>query len=369
MEENFVKIDYLDLLGRKKIKLNNIDSQSFLKDKRILITGAAGSIGGHILKRLIEYGGYKEIICVDINESGLYNLLKDYKSKKIRVLVLDCTIRYSVEYLFKNSKIDYVFHAAAYKHVPLVEQQPFYGIYNNLISTKNLSDFSIEYNAKRFVLVSTDKAVNPTNLMGVSKRLCEIYTSIVSKNSNSRTKFITTRFGNVLGSNGSVIPIFIKQILNGGPIELTDEKIERYFMLMEEAADLVIEACRIGNNDQILIFDMGKPVLIKKLAERLILQILGESNNIEFKIIGLRPGEKMYEELFLENEELEPTVNDKIYIGKKISNNKHNSLLQEIIRLLNDRNEYPNLNKIRSLIKQIIPDYTEDKRILKDIAM
>lgn len=314
-----------DLLERKPIVLDNYSISSQIKGKRVLITGAAGSIGSEIVRQVIQFNP-QCVIMLDQAETPLHHLsleISKIESKSELVTVIsDVRNRTQAEQVFKKYRPHVVYHAAAYKHVPLMEQNPSQAIFVNVLGTKNIADLSCEYGADSFVMVSTDKAVNPSNVMGASKRIAEKYVQalhnkFIAENTNG-PKFITTRFGNVLGSNGSVVPLFTKQIESGGPITLTHPDIIRYFMTIPEACQLVLEAGAMGKGGEIYIFDMGKPVKIIDLAKKMI-RLAGfvPDKDIDIKIVGLRPGEKLYEELLNDKSKTLPTHHDKIMIAEE----------------------------------------------------
>ena len=348
-----IKIE--DLLGRNPIYLQPEKIEDELKNQIVLVTGAAGSIGSGIVKQLVLYNP-KQVILLDQSESALYDLEQDlifnYPGFNFSIVVGDICNYKRIERLYDYFKPDYVFHAAAYKHVPLMEDNPSEAIYNNVLGTKNLVDLSIDYEVKKFVMISTDKAVNPTNVMGASKRIAEIY---AQSNKLSKTKFITTRFGNVLGSNGSVIPLFKKQIEQGGPITITDIRVTRFFMTIPEACQLVLEACTMGNGGEIFVFDMGESIKIIDLARKMIkLSGLIEGKDIEIKVTGLRPGEKLYEELLAKDENTITTYHPKILIAKvRESDNVVKTKIEELIGLYNLQNN----QNIVKLMKEIVPEY------------
>ncbi len=348
-----IKIE--DLLGRNPIYLDPEKIEEELNNQTILVSGAAGSIGSGIVKQLINYNP-KLVILLDQAESSLYDLEQDllynHPNFNFSIVVGDISNFMRMERLYDFFKPNYVFHAAAYKHVPLMEDNPSEAIYTNILGTKNLVDLSIHHKVEKFVMISTDKAVNPTNVMGASKRIAEIYTQL---NNNSSTKFITTRFGNVLGSNGSVIPLFKKQIEQGGPITITDKRVTRFFMTIPEACQLVLEACSMGKGGEIFVFDMGESVKIIDLAKKMIkLSGLIEGKDIEIKITGLRPGEKLFEELLAKDENTIPTHHPKILIAKVRESNPNVKLtIEELISLYDSQN---NQNIVR-LMKKIVPEY------------
>ncbi|MFN9321270.1 MAG: polysaccharide biosynthesis protein, partial [Chitinophagales bacterium] len=312
------KIQIEELLQRPPIKLDIQKIKSEIADRTVLVTGAAGSIGSEICRQIIQYQPQK-IILADQAESPLFDIENELlvKFKSISSYIADISDFDRIEGIFKTHRPDIVFHAAAYKHVPLMELHPYEAIKTNLIGTKTIVDNAIKYNWKKFVFVSTDKAVNPTNVMGATKRASELYVQLMNQNPEVTTKFITTRFGNVLGSNGSVIPIFKNQIESGGPIKVTHPDITRFFMTIPEACQLVLEAGSYGVGGEIFLFDMGEPVKIIDLAKKMIqLYGLEEGKDIDIEISGLRPGEKLYEELLADKENTLPTHHPKIMIGK-----------------------------------------------------
>ncbi|MBL7897502.1 MAG: polysaccharide biosynthesis protein, partial [Crocinitomicaceae bacterium] len=307
-----------DLLGRESIQLDQDKLMEEFNNKVILVTGAAGSIGSEIVRQLVEYAP-KLVVLLDQAESPIYELERELIEKKVQHItesvIADIRNPERLENVFRTFKPQYVFHAAAYKHVPLMEDNPSEALLTNVQGSKNMVDLAVKYQVEKFVMISTDKAVNPTNVMGCSKRIAEIYAQ--SANSIGKTKFITTRFGNVLGSNGSVIPLFKKQIEAGGPVTVTDKNITRYFMTIPEACQLVLEAGMIGKGKEIFVFDMGESVRIYDLAVKMIkLSGLEPGKDIQIKITGLRPGEKLYEELLTKEENTVPTHHPQILIAK-----------------------------------------------------
>ena len=360
------QIQIEDLLERAPINMENENIKSELQDKVIMITGAAGSIGSEIVRQA-SYYNYKHLVLVDQAESALYDLQQELLSKEVKrftPIVADIRDHQRMETVFERFKPDMVFHAAAYKHVPLMENNPCEAIKINVLGTRRLADLSSKHNVNKFVFVSTDKAVNPTNVMGATKRVAEMYIKCLHKTSN--TKFITTRFGNVLGSNGSVIPLFKKQIEKGGPLTVTHKEVTRFFMTIPEASQLVIEAGTMGNGGEIFIFDMGESVRIFDLAKKMIrLSGLRYPEDIDIEITGLRPGEKLYEELLADTENTLPTYHKKIMISKfddgdcELIKDKIDDLC--IMNLLNQD------HKIVGKLKEIVPEYISKNSTFESI--
>lgn len=347
-----VKIE--DLLGRQPIDLNNPVLINEFNNQVILITGAAGSIGGEISRQLLKFN-FKKLILIDQAESDLYNLQQEINGRgNVKAIVADIRNVKRMEELFVEFKPTLLFHAAAYKHVPFMEENPYEAVTTNVGGTKNMADLAVKHGLKKFVMVSTDKAVNPTNIMGASKRLAEMYISCMS--SNKTTKFVTTRFGNVLGSNGSVIPLFKKQIERGGPITVTHKDIKRYFMTIPEACQLVLEAGSMGNGGEIFVFDMGKSIKIFDLALNMIrLSGLRYPEDIDIKIKGLRPGEKIYEELLANEENTLPTHHQKIMIAK-VKGVDVTTVKESIDELCIYSNEW-GVNEMVLKMKKIVPEF------------
>ncbi len=360
------EIQIEDLLDRAPINMENQNIKKELNNKVILITGAAGSIGSEIVRQA-SYYSYKNLILVDQAESPLYDLQQELLSKGITnfvPIVADIRDHQRMQTIFEKYRPNMVFHAAAYKHVPLMESNPCEAIKINVLGTRKLADLSSEYGVDKFVFVSTDKAVNPTNVMGATKRVAEMYIKCLHK--TSKTKFITTRFGNVLGSNGSVIPLFKKQIQKGGPLTVTHKEVTRFFMTIPEASQLVIEAGTMGNGGEIFIFDMGESVKIFDLAKKMIrLSGLNYPNDIDIAITGLRPGEKLYEELLADTENTLPTYHKKIMISKFDDNDcagikdKIDDLC--IMNLLNHDHQ------IVGKLKEIVPEYISNNSTFESI--
>lgn len=353
-----------DLLDRKPIVLDTKSISAQLQEKTVLITGAAGSIGSEITRQVLGFKPTK-IIMLDQAETPLHNLgleVNNLRNKvKIKSVLTDIRDLEALEKVFLRYKPNVVYHAAAYKHVPLMEENPSQAVTTNVQGTKNLADLAIKYNVERFVMVSTDKAVNPSSVMGASKRIAEKYVQTLhdklkNEDNSQRTKFITTRFGNVLGSNGSIVPLFTKQILEGGPLTITHPDIIRYFMTIPEACQLVLEAGTMGKGGEIFIFDMGSPVKIIDLAKKMIrLAGFTPDKEIEIKIIGLRPGEKLYEELLNDTSKTLPTHNEKILIAEEICDD-HNQVVLAVIGLLDNMQRISN-NEIVAAMKQIVPEF------------
>jgi FlaA1/EpsC-like NDP-sugar epimerase len=363
-----IKIE--DLLERDPIEINNNQIKSQIKGKRILVTGAAGSIGSEIVRQLIPYGPDVIILC-DQAETPLHNLELELKENGTRIncvsYLADITNKTRMQKLFEEFEPQYVYHAAAYKHVPMMELCPTEAVRNNVIGVKIIADLAIEHKVERFVMISTDKAVNPTNVMGASKRMAEMYVQALSNQSDLPTKFITTRFGNVLGSNGSVIIRFKEQIEKGGPVTVTHPNITRYFMTIPEACQLVLEAGSMGNGGEIFVFDMGKPVAIADLAKKMI-RLYGLIPNIDVNITysGLRPGEKLYEELLNDEENTTHTYHEKILIAKvrEVSFElvKQNTYeLETILTTTNDEMQ------LVGKMKELVPEYISNNSIYQQL--
>lgn len=351
------QINIEDLLERDPISLDSTNIRKQLNNKVVLVTGAAGSIGSEIVRQIANYSPRK-IILLDQAETPLHNLEIEVSEQlhfhDYEIIIGDVTNQMRMNKIFDRYQIDIVYHAAAYKHVPMMENNPAEAINNNVLGTKVLADLSVKYNVEKFIMISTDKAVNPTNIMGTSKRIAEMYTQAL--NINSSTNFITTRFGNVLGSNGSAIPLFKKQIELGGPVTITHPDITRYFMTIPEACQLVLEASAMGNGGEIFIFDMGKSVKVVDLAKNMIrLSGLEIGKDIQIKYVGLRPGEKLYEELLCDRENNLPTHHPKITIAKVAHTDfdlitEHLSNFERLIKTQN------NLDIVK-LMKKIVPEY------------
>ncbi|WP_298540283.1 nucleoside-diphosphate sugar epimerase/dehydratase [uncultured Aquimarina sp.] len=360
------QIQIEDLLDRAPIALENQNIKKELHDKVILITGAAGSIGSEIVRQASFYS-YKHLVLVDQAESPLYDLQQELLSKGVNnftPIVADIRDHQRIETIFERFRPNMVFHAAAYKHVPLMENNPCEAIKINVLGTRKLADLSSEFGVDKFVFVSTDKAVNPTNVMGATKRVAEMYIKCLHR--TSKTKFITTRFGNVLGSNGSVIPLFKKQIDKGGPLTVTHKDVTRFFMTIPEASQLVIEAGTMGNGGEIFIFDMGESVKIFDLAKKMIrLSGLNYPNDIDIEITGLRPGEKLYEELLADTENTLPTYHKKIMISK--FDDADCPLVMDKIDDLCIMNLFNQDHKIVGKLKEIVPEFISKNSTFESI--
>lgn len=365
-----VKIE--DLLGREEIQMNNKQISQEINSKSVLVTGAAGSIGSEIVRQLIAYFPAK-IILIDQSESGLFDLEYELSgviptNTELVVKVADVTDNTRLSAIFKAHKPSFVFHAAAYKHVPLMEKNPYEAVKVNILGTQVLADLAAEHGTLKFVMVSTDKAVNPTNVMGATKRFAEMYTQSLNGKEGVRTKFIATRFGNVLGSSGSVIPLFKKQIERGGPVTVTHPEITRYFMTIPEACELVLEAATMGEGGEVFVFDMGESVKIVNLAKKMItLSGLRVDRDIEIKYTGLRPGEKLYEELLNTDENTLPTHHPKILIAKVNSPTYEfmESQMHEMVQLLSAGDT----NNLVAKIKDVIPEYISNNSVFEKLDL
>ena len=362
-----VKIE--ELLERDTIKLDNKNIEREISNKIVMVTGAAGSIGAEISRQVLNYSP-KRLIIIDQAETPTFDLqFEIHNSKefsqyqnKIEFIVASVKDKFRMDKIISLYRPDIIYHAAAYKHVPLMEDNPYEALMVNIFGTKTMADLAKKYEVEKFVMVSTDKAVNPTNIMGASKRIAEIY---IQSLSNGKTKFITTRFGNVLGSNGSVVPIFRKQIDQGGPVTITHKEITRYFMTIREACNLVLEAGAMGNGSDIFVFDMGQPVKIYDMAKKMI-KLLGYSEGqIEINEIGLRPGEKLYEELLNNSENTLPTHHPKILRAEvnALTNNQINNYLVDLSSLIVESNEYSLVSKM----KEIVPEFVSNNSVYEKL--
>ena len=370
-----------DLLPRSEIKVDMKSVGELLTGKRVLITGSAGSIGSEMVRQIAVFKPEKMML-IDQAETPEHDIrlmmARDFPDIDAETVVTSICHQDRMEHIFSDFKPDYVFHAAAYKHVPMMEDNPSEAVENNIYGTKVIADLSVKYGVKKFVMVSTDKAVNPTNVMGCSKRICEIYVqslnselhkqgSIKIQNEGSgfmnHTQFVTTRFGNVLGSNGSVIPLFKEQIRKGGPVTVTDERIVRFFMLIPEACKLVLEAGTKGNGGEIFVFDMGKPVKIADLAKRMI--ALSNAKNVEIKFTGLREGEKLYEEVLNELEGTKPTFHEKIRIAE-VREYEYNEVNRQIEELISIAKKFDNMATVKKM-KEIVPEYKSNNSVYEQL--
>ena len=365
MDMQLHEVSVEDLLPRQEIHVDMESVGAQLTGKRVLITGSAGSIGSEMVRQIALYRPQKMIL-IDQAETPQHDIRLMMKNEfpdidaDTIVTSIDRVTRMNT--IFGKYHPDYVFHAAAYKHVPMMEDNPSEAVLNNIYGTKVIADLSVKYGVKKFVMVSTDKAVNPTNVMGCSKRICEIYVQSLSK-TQSTTQFVTTRFGNVLGSNGSVIPLFREQIRKGGPVTVTDERIVRFFMLIPEACKLVLEAGTKGNGGEIFVFDMGQPVKIADLAKRMI-QLSG-AKNVEIKFTGLRPGEKLYEEVLNELEGTKPSFHEKIRIAQ-VREYDFQQVSKDIDELVAIAKAYNDMNTVKKM-KEIVPEFKSNNSVYEQL--
>ena len=369
-------VDLRDLIGREEVKLDKSDIEKYIKNKVVLVTGGGGSIGSELCRQIAKFNP-KLLLILDIYENNAYDLQNElsYKEPELNKKVIIASVRDKarLSQIISAYKPNIIFHAAAHKHVPLMEDNPSEAIKNNVIGTLNMAQLASQYKVEKFVLISTDKAVNPTNVMGATKRLCEMIVEAVNHERGNKTEFVAVRFGNVLGSNGSVIPLFKRQIKNGGPVTLTHKDITRYFMLIPEAAQLVLQAGAYAKGGEIFVLDMGKPVKIYDLAQNLI-RLSGyiPNKDIKIEITGLRPGEKLYEELLMNNDNLTKTAHNKIFIDKP-----ETIPLNKIIKQIDDLlfvAKIGNKNMLKDKLKEIVPTYNSpefynNKRALEEAAI
>ncbi len=369
MNTQIKEISIEDLLPRDEIQVDMESVGKQLRGNCIMVTGSAGSIGSEMVRQIAVYNP-SELILIDQAETPQHDIRlmmhKEWPQIKAEIIVCSICEKEHMEYLFKKYRPQYVFHAAAYKHVPMMEDNPSESVTNNILGTMVIADLAVKYGTKKFVMISTDKAVNPTNVMGCSKRICEIYVQSLNNklNNDPATKddhcqFVTTRFGNVLGSNGSVIPLFKEQIKNGGPITVTDPEIIRYFMLIPEACKLVLEAGTKGNGGEIFVFDMGEPVKIADLAKRMI-QLSG-SKDVKIEYTGLRPGEKLFEEVLNEEESTKPSFHEKIRIAT-VRVYDYDEVRKQLEELVEIAIEYDNMKTV-GLMKTIVPEYKSNNSV------
>ena len=360
----FRDVQIEDLLGREPIKMNLDDMNGIIKNKIIMVTGGGGSIGSELCRQIVKYEP-KQLVLIDIYENNAYDIQQEIKRHfpeiDLKVLIASVRDEHKMEKIFEQYKPEIVFHAAAHKHVPLMEDSPCEAIKNNVFGTQNVVNLSDKYNVKKFVLISTDKAVNPTNIMGATKRCCEMI--VQTKNKTSKTEFVAVRFGNVLGSNGSVVPLFKKQIEEGAPVTVTHEEVTRFFMTIPEAVSLVLQASAMAKGGEIFVLDMGEPVKIIDLARNLI-KLSGFEPNVDIKIevTGLRPGEKLYEEVLMDEEGLQKTSNNQIRIGRPIEIDeaefkKELNILKRVAD--NDQDE-----KVDLIMKSIVPTYVRREEVV-----
>lgn len=365
------EIQLEDLLGRAEIMINRDLIEQQISGKTILISGAAGSIGSEIVRQLARFS--VRLVLLDQAETPMYHIENELNDKfptvEKDIVIASVTDQNRIREIFNKYKPQVVFHAAAYKHVPMMEREPYQAANNNIIGTKYIADISMENKVEKFIMISTDKAVNPTNVMGASKRYAEIYIQHLNLLSGNKTKFITTRFGNVLGSNGSVIPRFKEQIRLGGPVTVTHPDITRYFMTIPEASRLVLEAGTMGNGGEIFLFDMGEPVKILSLAERMIkLSGLKPEEQIKITFSGLRPGEKLYEELLTKKEDILPTYHKKIYIAKTevVNSEEIDNCMEELQAILSENKENQDINIVRN-IKRLVKTFKSNNSVYEEL--
>ena len=364
----FSEVQVEDLLPRQEIKVDMASVGELLTGRRVLITGSAGSIGSEMVRQIAYYKPAKMML-IDQAETPQHDIrlmmAKDFPDVEAETVVTSISRQTRMDTVFSTFRPDYVFHAAAYKHVPMMEDNPSEAVLNNIWGTKIIADMSVKYGVKKFVMVSTDKAVNPTNVMGCSKRICEIYCQSLNQSeaNTNHTQFVTTRFGNVLGSNGSVIPLFREQIKNGGPVTVTDERIVRFFMLIPEACKLVLEAGTKGHGGEIFVFDMGQPVKIADLAKRMI--ALSGAKNVKIEFTGLRAGEKLYEEVLNEMEGTKPSFHEKIRIAE-VREYDYQQVSKDIDDLIAISKQYDDMATVAKM-KAIVPEYKSNNSIYEKL--
>lgn len=376
-EVSLKQVSVEDLLPREEIRVDMKSVGEMLKDKCVFITGSAGSIGAEMVRQVARFKP-SSMILIDQAETPQHDIRlmmeKDFPDIKAETLVTSISRVTRMDALFRKYRPDYVFHAAAYKHVPMMEDNPSEAVLNNVYGTKVIADLSVKYGVKKFVMISTDKAVNPTNVMGCSKRICEIYVQALDREQKIKelkkeigkgqyTQFVTTRFGNVLGSNGSVIPLFKEQIRKGGPVTVTDKRIVRFFMLIPEACKLVLEAGTKGNGGEIFVFDMGQPVKIAELAQRMI-QLSG-AKNVEIKYTGLRAGEKLYEEVLNDMEGTKPTFHEKIRIAE-VREYDFAQVSKDIDELVAISKNYDDMATVKKM-KEMVPEYKSNNSVYEEL--
>ena len=368
-------VDLKDLIGREEVKLDKQGIEEYIKDKVVLVTGGGGSIGSELCRQIAKFNP-KLLLILDIYENNVYDIQNElsYNEPKLNKKVIIASVRdkYRLNQIISAYRPSIIFHAAAHKHVPLMEDNPGEAIKNNVLGTLNMAELASQYKVEKFVLISTDKAVNPTNVMGASKRLCEMIVQATNNERGNKTEFVAVRFGNVLGSNGSVIPLFKRQIKNGGPVTLTHKDITRYFMLIPEAAQLVLQAGAYAKGGEIFVLDMGKAVKIYDLAENLIrLSGYKPNEDIKIKITGLRPGEKLYEELLMNNDELRKTAHNKIFIDKPgtISLIKLRKQIDDLIFVTKLGNKNMLIDKLKEIVPTYYsPDFYNKKKLVEEVA-
>ena len=368
-------VDLKDLIGREEVKLDKQGIEEYIKDKVVLVTGGGGSIGSELCRQIAKFNP-KLLLILDIYENNVYDIQNElsYNEPTLNKKVIIASVRdkYRLNQIISAYRPSIIFHAAAHKHVPLMEDNPGEAIKNNVLGTLNMAELASQYKVEKFVLISTDKAVNPTNVMGASKRLCEMIVQATNNERGNKTEFVAVRFGNVLGSNGSVIPLFKRQIKNGGPVTLTHKDITRYFMLIPEAAQLVLQAGAYAKGGEIFVLDMGKSVKIYDLAENLIrLSGYKPNEDIKIKITGLRPGEKLYEELLMNNDELRKTAHNKIFIDKPgtISLIKLRKQIDDLIFVTKLGNKNMLIDKLKEIVPTYYsPDFYNKKKLVEEVA-